>query len=818
MERQVAIVAYQGVLADESHAFRSTSSAGPPARTSSPSARAHRRRRRPGRRPGRRRDVRRRPPRVDSSSCRAASAAIATPRSLRGSMAVRPDVRADQLDRLGPARRGRRAPRPHRGDPLARRPAARTPRRHRLPRSASPSTGPFVTCHRPGQRPRRRASWSSRRVWGRGRSAVAGASAADEPAASRRRATAAGAVRRPGTRYRSPPGAGAARRPGARRRSSSRSSSRTWHRAAGGDAGHDRPWPVASSSHGRRLAGTTDPAERWSSTVVLGDGESALVRPIRPDDAPALAAFHDRQSRESIYRRYFSPKPHLTDADLRALHRGRPRRPRRPRRRALRRVHRLGQLRALGRPRRRRRRVPGRRRPPGQGHRHAPARAPRGDRPGQRHRPLHGRGARRQPPDARRVQPRRVARRAALRERRRRPRLLARRDRGVPRLRRAPRAARRLAGRRPAAAAAHDRRRRGQRRAGLDRPGPVAPRHRGRQGRGVPGQPGPRRRSAAGPLVRRGCRTSPPTSTSPSSPCRRAALPAVIEDCIAARVRGAVIITSIEGTDVDIDAARHPGPQLRRAPDRPRQHGRRRAAPVGRRRRPARAGRPAARAASPSRCSPARSAPRCCGWPTTCTWACRGSCRSATRATCRATTCCSSGRTTRRRGSIAMYTESFGNARKFARIARRVSLRRPIVAVRTGAAAIGPTGGALYQQAGLIEVPTVAAMLDTARVLATQPVMRGPRVALLANARSPHTLSEAALHTAGLEVVPTAPSARLALDAGGLRRRAARRARRRRRRRRDDRPRPAAGRRRRRAGRGHRGRRRRAPPSRSSRC
>ncbi len=32
---------------------------------------------------------------------------------------------------------------------------------------------------------------------------------------------------------------------------------------------------------------------------------------------PALAAFHDRQSRDSIYRRYFSPKPHLSAADLR---------------------------------------------------------------------------------------------------------------------------------------------------------------------------------------------------------------------------------------------------------------------------------------------------------------------------------------------------------------------------------------------------------------------------------------------------------------------------------------------------------------------
>ena len=102
---------------------------------------------------------------------------------------------------------------------------------------------------------------------------------------------------------------------------------------------------------------------------------------------------------------------------------------------------------------------------------------------------------------------------------------------------------------------------------------------------------------------------------------------------------------------------------------------------------------------------------------------------------------------------IAMYTETFGNPRKFARIARRVSRERPIVAVRTGAAAVGPTGGALYQQAGLIEVPTVAALLDTARILATQPVLYGPRVAVLSNSRSPERLTRAALTTAGLEPV-----------------------------------------------------------------
>jgi acyl-CoA synthetase (NDP forming)/RimJ/RimL family protein N-acetyltransferase len=102
---------------------------------------------------------------------------------------------------------------------------------------------------------------------------------------------------------------------------------------------------------------------------------------------------------------------------------------------------------------------------------------------------------------------------------------------------------------------------------------------------------------------------------------------------------------------------------------------------------------------------------------------------------------------------VAMYTESFGNPRKFARIARRVGMRRPIVAVRTGAAAIGPSGSALYQHAGLIEVPTVAAMLDTARVLVGQPLPAGRHVAVVTNARSPGVLARAAIEAAGLVAV-----------------------------------------------------------------
>ena len=65
---------------------------------------------------------------------------------------------------------------------------------------------------------------------------------------------------------------------------------------------------------------------------------------------------------------------------------------------------------------------------------------------------------------------------------------------------------------------------------------------------------------------------------------------------------------------------------------------------------------------------------------------------------------------------VLLYTETFGNPRKFARIARRVSRRKPIVAVRAGGS-VDPTTEALYEQAGVIRVRTVRELFDTARVL-----------------------------------------------------------------------------------------------------
>ncbi|MEO1059163.1 MAG: GNAT family N-acetyltransferase, partial [Actinomycetota bacterium] len=62
-------------------------------------------------------------------------------------------------------------------------------------------------------------------------------------------------------------------------------------------------------------AGGVSPSP-WASSVVLGSGETAFIRPIEPADQPALAEFHRRQSSESIYRRFFSPKPELSTREL----------------------------------------------------------------------------------------------------------------------------------------------------------------------------------------------------------------------------------------------------------------------------------------------------------------------------------------------------------------------------------------------------------------------------------------------------------------------------------------------------------------------
>ncbi|REE95433.1 GNAT family N-acetyltransferase [Thermomonospora umbrina] len=56
--------------------------------------------------------------------------------------------------------------------------------------------------------------------------------------------------------------------------------------------------------------------DHWEADVVLADGGTAHLRPIRPGDAERMRAFYRRLSPESIYYRYFSPRPRLTDREI----------------------------------------------------------------------------------------------------------------------------------------------------------------------------------------------------------------------------------------------------------------------------------------------------------------------------------------------------------------------------------------------------------------------------------------------------------------------------------------------------------------------
>ncbi|RSM78399.1 GNAT family N-acetyltransferase [Amycolatopsis sp. WAC 01375] len=94
---------------------------------------------------------------------------------------------------------------------------------------------------------------------------------------------------------------------------------------------------------------------------------------------------------------------------------------------------------------------------------------------------------------------------------------------------------------------------------------------------------------------------------------------------------------------------------------------------------------------------------------------------------------------------VLLYLESFGNPRKFARLARRLARTKPVVAVKSGRHAVRPqlaatsaevdesSVQALFEQAGVVRVDTLAQLFDTALVFAHQPLPAGPRVAIVGN-------------------------------------------------------------------------------------
>lgn len=116
---------------------------------------------------------------------------------------------------------------------------------------------------------------------------------------------------------------------------------------------------------------------------------------------------------------------------------------------------------------------------------------------------------------------------------------------------------------------------------------------------------------------------------------------------------------------------------------------------------------------------------------------------------------------------IAGYLESVGDPRRFARIARRVALRKPVLILKSGRSEAGRAAGrshtaaaasseraidALFRGSGVIRVRTMRELLDAARVLCDQPLPEGPRVAIVGNCGGPEILAADAVVEAGLQV------------------------------------------------------------------
>lgn len=128
-----------------------------------------------------------------------------------------------------------------------------------------------------------------------------------------------------------------------------------------------------------------------------------------------------------------------------------------------------------------------------------------------------------------------------------------------------------------------------------------------------------------------------------------------------------------------------------------------------------------------------------------------------------------------------LYIESFTDARRFSRVARRAGRTMPVVVVKSGRSVSGgrATGShtgallsasdvtvdALFEQAGVIRTETLAELVDVASLLGSQPLPAGNRVGIVTNAGGLGIMCADACEAAGLEVPELPPDLRDALAA-----------------------------------------------------
>jgi len=117
---------------------------------------------------------------------------------------------------------------------------------------------------------------------------------------------------------------------------------------------------------------------------------------------------------------------------------------------------------------------------------------------------------------------------------------------------------------------------------------------------------------------------------------------------------------------------------------------------------------------------------------------------------------------------ILLYLESFGNPRRFGRIAREVSRRKPIVCVKSGHYRSTPEEhavSALFQQTGVIRMQTLEEMFDVAALLGSQPIPHGRRIGIVTNSRGAGVLCADACAASGLNASVPDPIMDITADA-----------------------------------------------------
>ncbi len=114
--------------------------------------------------------------------------------------------------------------------------------------------------------------------------------------------------------------------------------------------------------------------------------------------------------------------------------------------------------------------------------------------------------------------------------------------------------------------------------------------------------------------------------------------------------------------------------------------------------------------------------------------------------------------------SILMYIEGLSDARKFMSAARHFARTKPIIVIKTGKysesakAAASHTGSLTgedfiydkaFKRAGMVRVDEIADLFNCAEVLGTQPLPRGPNIAIITNAGGPGVMATDAVISKG---------------------------------------------------------------------